>query len=84
MTYSNKRLSSCTKDDMSKGLVGSNLTTLLTFKEFQEESKKTKALSPREVFSRMLIRMHGVTWNMALAITERYPTLPSLIQAYDK
>ncbi len=37
--YLPKRLTSCTKDDMSNGLINNLETTLLTFANFNDESK---------------------------------------------
>ena len=81
--YLNKDLASCTFTDISDSLVGRRDTTLLTFQHFNESSKKTKDLSVGEVFAKMLLRMKGLSVEMAQAIVSQFPTPRDLLNAYN-
>ena len=81
--YLNKDLASCTFTDITDGLVGRRDTTLLTFQHFNESSKKTKDLTVGEVFAKMLLRMKGLSVEMAQAIVSQYPTPRDLLNAYN-
>ena len=82
--YLNQDLSSCTNSDLAEGLVGHRDTTLLTFQEFNESSKKNKQLSVTEVFAKMLLRLKGLSVEMAQTIVKKYPTPHILMEAYSR
>jgi len=56
-------------------LVKDQVTTHITFLDFHANSKKTPYLGAKEVFQRMLMQAHGITLDLAEAITDKYPTL---------
>ena len=80
--YRDTALVSCTQSDISDGLVGRRDTTLLTFAHFNETSRKSKALSVGEAWAKMLLRMKGLSVEMAQAIVSHYPTPRHLLDAY--
>ena len=82
--YQNKNLRSCSQTDIADGLVGCRDTTLLPFKHFNETSRKNKDLSIGEVWAKMLLRMKGLSVDMAQAIVSQYPTPRDLREAYNK
>lgn len=82
--YSGLTLSSCTQTDLSEGLVANRDTTLLQFTEFNDASRKTKKLQLQEVFAKMLLRLKGLSADMAQAIIQQFPTPNSLISAFSK
>ena len=80
--YSGLTLTSCSQTDIDDGLVGERDTTLLTFTDFNDSTKKNKNKSIGEVWALMLLRMKGLSVEMAMAITNLYPTPASLVLAY--
>lgn len=80
--YQHLTLRSCTQTDIADGLVGRRDTTLLPFKHFNETSRKNKDLKVGEVWAKMLLRLKGLSVDMAYAIVTRYPTLRDLLDAY--
>jgi len=82
--YEGKELSSCTHLDLAEDTVVNKDTTLLTFTEFNDTSKKNKKLTLREVFAKMLLRLKGLSVEMAHSITQKYPTPRALKDAYNK
>jgi len=56
----------------------------VTYEDFHSGSKKSKELAASDVFQRMLMQMHGVTLELAAAVTEKFPTLAALARAYDE
>ena len=80
--YSGRSLTSCTQADIDNGLVGQRDTTLLTFQEFNDSTKKTKEMTVGEVWGKMLLRLKGLSVEMAQAIISQYPTPTSLVRAY--
>ena len=81
--YETRDLSSCTQSDISDGLVGARDTTLLPFTHFNETSKKSKELSVGEVWAKMLLRMKGLSVEMAQTLVSHFPTPSHLLEAYD-
>lgn len=59
------------------------LCSLLTFKDFNTGAIKNKAQSVREVFTRQLVQVRGVSGEKAAALVDRYSTPASLLAAYD-
>ncbi|XP_022828309.1 crossover junction endonuclease MUS81 [Spodoptera litura] len=57
---------------------------LMTFEYFNKSSAKTKPLTVKDTFIKLLLQLKGVSVEKALAITNRYPTPHSLIVAYYK
>lgn len=59
------------------------LCSLLTFSDFNAGAMKNKAQSVREVFTRQLMQVRGVSGEKAAAVVDRYSTPASLLAAYD-
>jgi len=55
---------------------------LLTFKDFDRTSQKSRPLTVQETFGKHLCQIAGCTAEKAILITGRYPTPKSLIEAY--
>ena len=81
--YEGRELSSCTQSDISDGMVGARDTTLMSFTHFNETSKKSKELSVGEVWAKMLLRMKGLSVEMAQTLVTHFPTPSHLLEAYD-
>merc|ERR1712192_86362 len=77
--YKEEELVCITQSDLEEGKVRSRDTALLEFQAFNEASKKTKKLTVREVFAKTLLRMKGLSVEMAQAIVESYPC-PALLR----
>ncbi|KAF9794373.1 hypothetical protein SFRURICE_014593 [Spodoptera frugiperda] len=69
-------------DDMNFG--APQIVRLMTFEYFNKSSAKTKPLTVKDTFIKLLLQLKGVSVEKALAITNRYPTPHSLIVAYYK
>jgi len=82
--YKNLDLNSCTNSDLADGLIGRRDTTLLNFQEFNDSSKKSKPLTVTEVFAKMLLRLKGLSVDMAQTIVRVYPTPRHLMEGYSK
>lgn len=54
---------------------------LLAFEDFQEVGKSP--LAGREIFARQLMQFKSLSAGKAWAITDRFPTLAALMDAYD-
>ena len=80
--YKNQDLTSCTFNDINDGLIGCRDNTLLPFQHFNDMSKKNKDLTVGEVFAKMLLRLKGLSVEMAQSIVSSYPTANVLINAY--
>ena len=63
--YKEEELVCITQSDLEEGKVRSRDTALLEFQAFNEASKKTKKLTVREVFAKTLLRMKGLSVDMA-------------------
>ena len=63
--YKEEELVCITQSDLEEGKVRSRDTALLEFQAFNEASKKTKKLTVREVFAKTLLRMKGLSVEMA-------------------
>lgn len=57
---------------------------LITFDEFGRVAEKNKDLTSRELFSKHLVVLAGVSADRAFAIVEKYPTPEMMMRAYDK
>jgi hypothetical protein len=69
-------LTSCTNSDRD--------TTLITFQEFNDSSRKNKQLTVTEVFTKMLLRLKCLSVDIAQTMARRrlYPTPRDMIEAY--
>ena len=56
---------------------------LLSFQNYYENSRANKPLNARQTFMNMLIQLKGLSSSMAWAIAEKYPTVKSLMNAYE-
>ena len=63
--YKEEELVCITQSDLEEGKVRSRDTALLEFQAFNEASKKSKKLTVREVFAKTLLRMKGLSPEMA-------------------
>lgn len=77
--YKNTDLQCITQSDLEEGLVASRDTALLEFQAFNDASRKTKRLTIREVFAKTLLRLKGLSVEMAQAIVAAYPC-PALLR----
>jgi len=77
--YKEEELVCITQSDLEEGKVRSRDTALLEFQAFNEASKKSKKLTVREVFAKTLLRMKGLSVDMAEAIVATYPC-PALLR----
>lgn len=75
---------STSKEDIQEHKLEDDLVALLTFKEFNKSSVKTKEYTVREMFTRQLVQLVGMSAAKAMAITEKYPTPQLLKREYDK
>ncbi|CAL1540058.1 unnamed protein product, partial [Lymnaea stagnalis] len=57
---------------------------LIQFHDFNQASMKHKDLTVKEMFGRQLIQVPGISAERARAITNVYPTLSTLLEAYEK
>ncbi|KAJ8716770.1 hypothetical protein PYW07_003397 [Mythimna separata] len=57
---------------------------MMTFDYFNKSSAKSKPLTVTDTFIKLLLQLKGMSVDKALAITEKYPTPRSLINAYVK
>ncbi|XP_044304739.1 crossover junction endonuclease MUS81 isoform X2 [Varanus komodoensis] len=83
--YGDKRLVSCTKEELDQERplqAGDGSCRLLTFPEFNQGAVKNKAQTVSEVFARQLLQISGISGDKAAAILERYKTPASLLAAY--
>ncbi|XP_062372647.1 crossover junction endonuclease MUS81 [Sardina pilchardus] len=58
--------------------------SLMSFAEFNHGAVKNKSQTVREVFARQLMQISGLSGDKAAAILDRYNTVNSLVQAYDR
>ncbi|XP_041926916.1 crossover junction endonuclease MUS81 [Alosa sapidissima] len=58
--------------------------SLMSFAEFNHGAVKNKCQTVREVFARQLMQISGLSGDKAAAILNRYNTVNSLVQAYDR
>jgi len=77
--YKDEELVCITQSDLEEGKVRSRDTALLEFQAFNDASKKSKKLTVKEVFAKTLLRMKGLSPEMAQAIVETYPC-PALLR----
>jgi len=77
--YKDEELMCITRSDLEEGKVRSRDTALLDFQAFNEASKKSKKLTVREVFAKTLMRMKGLSVDMAQGIVAVYPC-PALLR----
>ena len=88
--YAGKTLYGFARDDVlaSGGAVRNGAfdrdCALFSLKEFNEAGRKNKRMTLREMFTGMLSLQFGITWASAMAITEVYPTLGSMMRALDR
>ena len=82
--YEARELSSCSQSDISDGRVGARDTTLLPFTHFNETSRKSKDLSVGEVWAKMLLRMKGLSVEMAQTLVTHFPTPRHMVEAFNK
>ncbi|KAH9640667.1 hypothetical protein HF086_010545 [Spodoptera exigua] len=74
----------CDDSDDDLKFVVPRVVKLMTFEYFNKSSAKTKPLTVKDTFIKLLLQLKGVSVEKALAITNRYPTPHSLIVAYYK
>ncbi|RWS28269.1 ERCC4-like protein [Leptotrombidium deliense] len=79
--YSSKTLYSCTKEEIANNCVSEN--HFMTFCEFERVSTKITNFTVGEMFVKHLLQFRGISVSKAKTITEHYPTLSRLLDAYE-
>ncbi|XP_057671379.1 crossover junction endonuclease MUS81 [Diorhabda carinulata] len=83
-TFHRKTLIKCSKENLPSVNLNDDLISLISFKEFNQNSLKNKPTKVTDLFIKMLIQLHGVSVDKALVIVERFPTPALLKKAYDE
>jgi crossover junction endonuclease MUS81 len=83
--YKDKILVSCPKSRLPRSVdLTASTVKLMTFEEFSKSSVKNKVLTVREVFGKQLVQFDGISAELAIEILEKFPTVDSLLNAYDR
>jgi len=80
--FLNKDLKSCCQERLKGGQAAPN--EFLTYAEFQSKGPKWKNFTVREMFAKHLIQITGMSGARAAVISQRYPTMSALIDAYSR
>nr|XP_022335009.1 crossover junction endonuclease MUS81-like isoform X1 [Crassostrea virginica] len=84
--YRNKTLYACSMDDIKNQEWSNDITDdeirLMEFREFNQGSVKSRNLSVQDMFCKHLSKVSGMSAERALAVTQIYPTLSHLMEAY--
>lgn len=84
--YKNKRLYACSMDDIKDQAWTNDITDqeirLMEFNEFNQGSVKSRNLSVQDMFCKHLSKVSGMSGERAMAVTQVYPTLTHLMDAY--
>jgi len=72
--YKDSTLASCTQADFADGLVTDRETSLLTFPELNSAARKNRKMTLKEIFAKMLLRLKGLSVDMAQGLVEEFPT----------
>lgn len=83
-TFHSKTLLRCSKDNLPPVNLNDDLVSLISFKEFNQSSLKNKPMKVTDLFIKMLVQLHGVSVDKALAIVEQFPTPSLLKKTYDE
>ncbi|XP_022653094.1 uncharacterized protein LOC111246936 isoform X2 [Varroa destructor] len=78
--YRQRVLKSCLREEVGK----LSDDHLMSWQEFNESSMKRRKVCIKQVFTRSLMVMRGMSLEKALSIISVYPTMVSLISAYEK
>jgi len=78
LKYKNLHLRSCLKEEAQMFE-----NHLMTWQEYNESSYKRKKVCTREMFIRALMVVRGMSLERALTIATVYPTVTTLLQAFD-
>lgn len=80
--YSDKSLVQCAdKESLSK--IGPKELHYITFNEFATNASKIQTFTNKEMFMKHLLQIKGLSVGKVNSIIERYPTITSLLKAYD-
>nr|CAB3264088.1 crossover junction endonuclease MUS81-like [Phallusia mammillata] len=77
--YEGKTLRACDISNKSQSTIKCDL---ITFHDFSDGSMKCKGLTVTEMFIKLLMQIHGMSYDKAKAITILYPTPKTLFDAY--
>lgn len=84
--YKDKRLYACSMDDIKDQVWTNDITDrevrLMEFNEFNQGSVKSRNLSVQDMFCKHLSKVSGMSGERAMAVTQVYPTLTHLMDAY--
>ncbi|OQR69794.1 hypothetical protein BIW11_12049 [Tropilaelaps mercedesae] len=78
--YEGRTLRSCLREEIGQ-LSGEHL---MTWREFNDASTKRRKLCMRQALTRALMVLRGVSLEKALSIVSTYPTIASLVTAYEQ
>jgi crossover junction endonuclease MUS81 len=76
-----RTLYSCTRQQIVDNEV--SRSHFMTYSEFERTSKKVTNFTAKEMFIKHLLQFRGLALDTALAITDLYPTLATLRDAYE-
>lgn len=79
--FKGKTIVSCPKENLSSVSIQDDLISLMAFKEFNKGASKSKSFTVKEMLTKHLLKINGVSLDKALAITNIYPTPLSLAKA---
>lgn len=77
--YSRQTLYSCTKEELPT----KDDNYLMTYSDYESGSKKMTNFTVSEMFLKQLLSFSGMSVGKAKSIVDRYPTVGSLIEAYE-
>ncbi|XP_048735319.2 crossover junction endonuclease MUS81-like [Ostrea edulis] len=84
--YKNKTLYACSRDDLKEQDWTNSIqdceVKLMEFNEFNAGSVKSRNLSVQDMFCKHLSKVSGMSGERAQAVTQIYPTLTDLMEAY--
>ncbi|XP_061167176.1 crossover junction endonuclease MUS81-like [Saccostrea echinata] len=84
--YKNKTLYACSIDDIKEQDWSNNINEreirLMEFEEFNQGSVKSRNLSVQDMFCKQLSKVSGMSGERAQAVTQIYPTISHLMDAY--
>ncbi|XP_062616490.1 crossover junction endonuclease MUS81-like [Saccostrea cucullata] len=84
--YKNKTLHACSIDDIKEQEWSNDINDremrLMEFQEFNQGSVKSRNLSVQDMFCKQLSKVSGMSGERAQAVTQIYPTISHLLEAY--
>lgn len=80
--FADKDIKSCDQEKLKSGRAQPH--EYMTFSDYQTKGVKIKNFTVREMFAKHLIQISGMSGPRVAVITEKYPTISALIEAYSK